>query len=142
MRAPSTGDESAPFALITTDGPPGIVGQDWIEYCRAAHLDIQALHTGTWLQATHYVIALEMARRGLGVALVPDFLAEDALQDGLLELACEAKLPTREDYYLCIKAARRDEPALRLLEAWFKAQIASDTPMSEDHMSRPHESAK
>ena len=94
------------------------------------------------MQATHYVIALEMARRGLGVALVPDFLAEDALQDGLLELACEAKLPTREDYYLCIKAARRDEPALRLLEAWIKAQIASDTPMSEDHMSRPHESAK
>lgn len=138
VRARIGGDESVRLPLITTDGPPGVVGQDWIEYSRATDLDLGAIHTGTWLQATHYVIAMEMARRRLGVALVPDFLAEDLLQEGLLELAHEEPFPTREDYYLCYKTARRDEPALRLLAAWFRSQIANGTSMNGNHMSPTH----
>lgn len=113
--------------LITTSFPPTEpLGADWTNYCSFAGLDIDLMHAGHWLEATHYILALEMARQGLGVALVPDFLAEEALLSGQVELECAAEMPTNEDYYLCIKNARRAEPALRELELWFRSQIPSN----------------
>lgn len=123
-----TGGTPQPLPLITTSFPPAeSLGADWTNYCRFAGLDFDLMHAGHWLEATHYILALEMARRGLGVALVPDFLAEESLLSGQLELECAAGMPTNEDYYLCIKNARRAEPALRQLEIWFRSQIPSDT---------------
>jgi LysR family glycine cleavage system transcriptional activator len=54
---------------------------------------------------------------------VPDFLVASDLADGRLVLLSEARLPTQQDYYLCIKEARRREPALVSLANWFKAQV-------------------
>jgi LysR family glycine cleavage system transcriptional activator len=63
-----------------------------------------------------------MAMNGIGVALVPDFLAERELAAGRLALLAPGGLPTDEDYYLCMKRARRNEPGLQAIERWFKAQ--------------------
>lgn len=68
-----------------------------------------------------------MARKGLGVALVPDFLAEEALEAGEVEIEHEARMPTNEDYFYCVKVARRDEAALRKLEYWFRSQTGNSS---------------
>jgi LysR family transcriptional regulator, glycine cleavage system transcriptional activator len=116
--------------LITTTLDPARLGGDWAAYCETAGLVLVELRSGPWLQVTHYVLALEMARAGLGVALVPDFLAASDLSRGNLRQPWPQALPTHEDYYMCVKASRRQEPPLRALAAWFRRHAVAqrDTP--------------
>lgn len=111
--------------LITTTLDPARFGDDWTRFCDAANIAFDELHTGQWLQVSHYVMAYDMAKAGLGLALVPDFLAEDDVAAGLLRHLSPARLPTREDYYLCVKRSRLEEPDLRAVVRWFRAQIAN-----------------
>lgn len=110
--------------LITTDLEPDRLGADWKDYCKLAQLDLEKLNRGPLLQCSHYMLALEMAKAGLGVALVPQFLAEREFAAGTLVALGTTLLPTGQDYYLCIKHTRRNEPALRFLAQWFRKQVA------------------
>ncbi|MBN9216602.1 MAG: LysR family transcriptional regulator [Mesorhizobium sp.] len=110
--------------LITTCLDAGRLGDDWIDYCRTAEIALETLHAGSWLQVSHYTTALDMARHGLGVAMVPDFLAEPLLGSGVLESLSSHKLATHEDYYLCMKDSRRSERHLRSLTMWFRGQLS------------------
>ena len=60
------------------------------------------------------------------------FLADPCLADGLPMRLWPVTLPAGEDYYLCMKQSRRNAPALRQIEKWFRAQAS-------DIMNRPHE---
>ncbi len=111
--------------LITTDLEPHRLGEDWIRFCSLSGFSIDQIHSGRWLQTSHYITALELARKGLGVALVPEFLAEPYVASGALHLFSHHRMPTGEDYHLCIKTSRHDEKALRALVQWFKKQIGS-----------------
>lgn len=111
------------FRYITTELQPGKIGSDWQAYARyTGRADLLPLDC-RWLFASHYVIALDMVRRDLGAALVPDFLAQPELDAGQLTLLDPAKLPTHEDYHLCIKESRRTEPALDALIRWFRLEL-------------------
>ncbi|MGE3872084.1 MAG: LysR family transcriptional regulator [Parvibaculaceae bacterium] len=110
------------LSLITTDINAGETGADWIKYCALAGLPLENLHTGQWRQCSHYILALQLARQGLGMALVPDFLAAGDLASGSLRLLSGTGMPTNEDYFLCIKSSRLNEPSLRALHNWFRAQ--------------------
>lgn len=111
------------FRYITTELQPGKIGSDWQAYARyTGRADLLPLDC-RWLFASHYVIALDMVRRDLGAALVPDFLAQPELEAGQLTLLDPAKLPTHEDYHLCIKESRRTEPALDALMRWFRQEL-------------------
>lgn len=109
--------------LITTDMSPGSVGKDWQSHGRLTGQDQIAPPENRWLLASHYLLALEMARAGLGAALVPDFLVARDLGCGTLRLLDNAAVETREDYFLCIKESRRSEPALDGLVRWFRTQL-------------------
>ncbi|WP_090677002.1 LysR family transcriptional regulator [Aureimonas jatrophae] len=117
--------DGKPLPLITTTLDPSRIGDDWIAWCEIANVRLDDVHSGRWLQVSHYVTALEVARTGLGIALVPDFLAEEALAAGTLETLSDTKLPTHDDYYLCIKASRRSETNLRAVTRWFREQIGT-----------------
>lgn len=121
------GDMRKRKPLVTTTLDPARLGGDWRAYCETAGLSLDRLRAGPWRQVTHYCLALEMARRGLGVALVPEFLAEEDIAAGLLTQLWTAQLPTHEDYYLCVKAIRRREAPLRALIGWFKRQKAKSS---------------
>lgn len=111
------------FDYITTDLRPGKIGLDWQAYGRhSGRADLFPVN-GRWRFASHYIVALDMVRQGLGAALVPDFLAESELRTGGVMLLDEAELRTREDYHLCIKESRRSEPALEALMRWFKQEL-------------------
>jgi LysR family glycine cleavage system transcriptional activator len=109
--------------LITTDLQPGRIGDDWKAHAALSSRENPFDPDGRWLFASHYVIALEMVRAGLGAALVPDFLVSRDLEAGTLVLLDDIVVPTHEDYYFCVKESRRSEPALEALIRWFKSQL-------------------
>ncbi|MFN4205423.1 MAG: LysR family transcriptional regulator [Agrobacterium albertimagni] len=111
-------------SYITTELSPGKIGSDWQAYAR--HSGWPDVNPGgdRWLFASHYVVALDMVRLGLGAALLPDFLVEPWIREGSLRLLDEAAMPTHEDYHLCIKESRRSEPALDALVRWFRQELA------------------
>lgn len=111
--------------LITTTLDPVRIGDDWMAWSSAAGLPLARVHTGRWLQTSHYVLALEMAKAGLGMALVPDFLAQREIDAGTVWELSPTRLPTHEDYYLCIKATRRQELSLKAFENWFRRQTGN-----------------
>jgi len=65
-----------------------------------------------------------MARHGLGPALVPDFLAAKLIASGDLERVYPEPAPSGRRYFFSYKAARKGEPGLQALGAWFKQQVS------------------
>lgn len=121
----ASADGAAALALITTDLQPGCQGADWKAYAALSGREFGPAKR--WIFASHYLVALEMVKAGLGAALVPDFLAARDLQAGSIRQLHDASLPTAEDYYLCVKESRRGEPSIDALIRWFKSQL-SRTP--------------
>lgn len=109
--------------LITTDLKPGTIGMDWQTYGRESGKGVIDPPGGRWLQTSHYVTALQMVLRGLGAALLPDFLVQEDLEAGRIERIDDTAIATDEDYHLCIKESRRTEPALDALARWFRQEI-------------------
>lgn len=112
-----------PFNLITTELEAGREGADWRMYAQASGLPDMKPACGHWYYASHYVIARDMVRQNLGAALLPDFLVEDDLRAGHMDLLGNGCVFTQEDYHLCIKQSRRQEPALEALSRWFKSEM-------------------
>lgn len=112
--------------LITTDIEDNRIGDDWQEYW--AHTNQTGDNGRGWLMCSHYLFALEMAKQGLGIALVPDFLAARELQSGALVQHSPLRAPIGQSYYLCIKSSRAKERGLSCLRQWF----AEDFPHADD----------
>jgi LysR family glycine cleavage system transcriptional activator len=112
--------------LITTELEPDEFGKDWIEYCREAGLDLDKLRHGPYLQSTHYLLALEMAKRGLGVAIVPEFVAKESLAMGTLVTLTDKSIPSHRSYRLCYKYSRANEPQIVAFTQWIKIQASHD----------------
>ncbi|WP_440984002.1 LysR family transcriptional regulator [Shinella sumterensis] len=113
----------APVPLITADVEPGLAGRDWEAFTVLNELDIATLRQGPLLCCTHYVLALEMVRAGMGAALVPDFMARPLLQSGALHRLPGRALPTGLNYSLQIKYERRNEPDILRFIAWLRAAL-------------------
>jgi LysR family glycine cleavage system transcriptional activator len=110
--------------LITTDIQRGEIGADWVRFCEESGRDLSDLHTGRWLQCSHYILALQLAREGRGMALIPEFLAEKEMSiDHSLRRFDNSRMRSLSEYHLCIKSSRANEPPLRRLWDWFKDQL-------------------
>ncbi|MGL3605975.1 LysR family transcriptional regulator [Rhizobium sp. G187] len=116
-------DGKSEFNYITTELLPGRIGSDWHAYARHGGRADLVPADDRWLFASHYIVALDMVRLGLGAALLPDFLVAREIKSGSLRLLHDATLPTLEDYHLCIKESRRSEPALDALVQWFRQEV-------------------
>lgn len=114
--------QNAKRALISTDVERGKEGEDWIDYCRATGVSRADLQNGPFRLCTHYFLALEMARAGHGVALVPDFLAARDLKAGTLVPFSDRLHPSGRTYKLCFKESRAQEHGLRLVTKWLTTE--------------------
>ncbi|ADU13713.1 LysR family transcriptional regulator [Asticcacaulis excentricus] len=67
----------------------------------------------------------QVARSGLGVALLPQFLAEEEFASGSLVPALEAPLSTGEAYHLVWPAERSNHPPLKAFRDWLLKETAT-----------------
>lgn len=110
--------------LITTDIESGKVGKDWANYCAVTGLRLAEIQFGSFIQCTHYMLALEMAKAGLGVALVPDFLAAREVESGTVVYFDRTPVSCDRRYHLCYKKTRAGQDEIKVLAQWMKSQRA------------------
>ena len=108
--------------LITTEVEDRTFLDDWRNYLGLLQSQ-DLLDRSTVLGASHYLFALEMATHGLGIALVPRFLAEARLASTDLQLWHDTPIPSGRTYYLNVKHARRNEPDIRNFTNWVRRMI-------------------
>lgn len=116
---------AAHLRFITTETQPGLEGADWRQFAASSGLDVDARREGSWIQSTHYLMALELARAGVGVALVPEFLVRCNLHNGVLKLFDQHAMPSGRTYNLCFKQSRRSDHAIQALLKWLTTELAS-----------------
>ncbi len=109
--------------LITTDLHSDILGRDWQDFCAQTGRDLKDLKTGEWVRCSHYILALEMAKAGLGLALVPDFLAARHIGKGDLAYFDNNRVSARRSYRLCYKSKRASDEAIRSFSRWIKSEL-------------------
>jgi len=131
VEALSTLRPDAKRRLITTDVERGEVGRDWIRYCRSTGIRLASLQEGQFRLCTHFFLALELARRGYGVALIPDFLAAQDIRAGTLVPFSERLIPSGRTYRLCIKKSRANETMLVTLSEWLTTMASGALPKSK-----------
>lgn len=110
----------AAAGFITTDVPPAPLGQDWVDFWRVTGRDPALLDTRQFVRCTHYLLALALAKAGIGKALVPDFVAAEALASGQVVLLDPARVSSARTYRLCYKTSRSKDPDLRALAKWIR----------------------
>jgi LysR family glycine cleavage system transcriptional activator len=122
-RAPAQGSKRR---LITTDVARDNLGQDWLDFCRMTGTSLSDIQDGSFRLCSHYLLALELARAGQGVALVPEFLARREIASGNVVTFNEAIIPSGRTYCLCIKDTRVNEVKLKKLSDWLVAVAGKD----------------
>ncbi|THD82429.1 LysR family transcriptional regulator [Aliigemmobacter aestuarii] len=120
-------EDDLPESLITTDVPPDTLGKDWHDFCAGAGLDATGIEDTEFVRCTHYLLALALAKAGVGVALVPEFVANEAIEAGQVVCLNPVRVPSGRRYRFCYKAARRSDPDLRTLIQWMKSLVNSST---------------
>lgn len=127
VRSP-TNSASDPFEkprMITTDLTAEDFAKDWLNFFAASGRSRDDFHSDGWHRCTHYLLALSIAKAGMGVALVPDFLAAADLRSGVLVQADRVMLPSGRTYRLCFKTSRSGEMDLRNVVRWIKSQSSA-----------------
>lgn len=69
---------------------------------------------------------LQAARHGLGVALLPEYLAREEVAEGRLQVAYGAPSPSRGSYYLVWPQETHNTPALVAFRDWLKEDIEGE----------------
>lgn len=115
------GRDLASVPLITIDTEEDAFAADWMAYAKATKLGFEVSKFRNWVRCSHYLLSLEAAKARLGVALLPDFVTETAIDEGKLrnlglgDFNNEGRL-----YRACFKEARRNEPELQAFVTWLK----------------------
>jgi LysR family glycine cleavage system transcriptional activator len=112
--------------LITTDIERNNLGEDWADFCKATGVSLADIQEGSFRLCSHYCLALELAKAGQGVALVPDFLAAREIGSGKVTAFDDTLIPSGRSYYLCVRETRVNETRLKKLSEWLIAMARQD----------------
>lgn len=111
--------------LISTNPDHRKMGEDWARFASFVQQE-EILQDASFVGASHYIFALEMAEHSLGVGLVPHFLAESAVARQRVVLWHEGRMPSGRSYFMNIKQARRQEPQIRDFASWVRRTASED----------------
>lgn len=75
-------------------------------------------------KASTYVVTLNMAQLGQGIALAHDMIAKDLIKQGKLVRLFDHAIPMKEHYYLIPPAKRNANKASRVFNDWLIDQMA------------------
>ncbi|HUH88467.1 MAG TPA: LysR substrate-binding domain-containing protein [Pusillimonas sp.] len=101
----------------------------WREWYRKQGRDCPA-SVGAGPRYELFTMLLAAAQAGMGVALVPRFLARQALAGGQLTAADPGVLPMREAYYFSYPGQEKPSEALLAFEAWLRNEAAVSNELS------------
>ena len=76
-----------------------------------------------------YLLAMEAAIDGRGVALVPDFVAAADLRAGRLVRALPQSVAQPGVWYLVCRRERAEDGAIRRLRQWLVLEVAAEPDM-------------
>lgn len=112
----------AQFPLITSYSMYESYAEDWRRWFAEENTTLPkevTLH-----QFSHLMLAHEAAIHSLGIALVNDYMFNEAApKDGLIKLPCGAHTAT-DNFYIAYKHSRRHEPALEQLRRWLRSELS------------------
>ena len=97
---------------------------EWPVWLSAAGVPTDVGHGGPHFDS--YLLALEAAIDGQGVAIVPRFLAASDLRSGRLVAPFALEVPQPRRWYLVCRNDRRDDPRVSAFRNWLRSEIASD----------------
>ncbi|MGD9512145.1 MAG: LysR substrate-binding domain-containing protein [Geminicoccaceae bacterium] len=100
---------------------------DWALWLAAAGVGELARHPS--LMFDSYLLAIEAAIDGRGVALVPDFVAAADLRAGRLVRALPQAVPQVGSWYLVCRRERVEDGAIRRLRQWLATEVAAEPEM-------------
>jgi LysR family transcriptional regulator, glycine cleavage system transcriptional activator len=93
----------------------------WPDWFRAHNVKV-AVKMDPKLQFGHFFMAIEAARQGRGVALVPDVLITEANAMRELTVPIAASVLSAGEYYLLIHESRLVDPHIQKFRAWVLSQ--------------------
>ena len=96
--------------------------EDWPRWLEAANLPASTTST---LSFDNYLLALESAVDGQGVAIVPRFLAAPDLRNGRLVAPFQIDMSGHKSWYLVCRSERRDDPRIVAFGEWLRREINS-----------------
>lgn len=126
--------------LITTHMDRTALGADWKEYLQCIGVNY-APRREQIMTVSHEIFALEAVKQGIGIALLPTFLAEEAIVNGLISPWHDALMPSGRSYSFCTKTSRRHTKTLDMLTKWlYVEKTAGDQhrPAQVTQMNRPN----
>lgn len=91
----------------------------WKDWFTAQGLPVNRMRLGPQFELTSHLIQAVAA--GIGVGLVPSFLVEDELRNGVLELAFDLPLRTQAGYYLFVPPEKLQQPPVAAFRNWLLA---------------------
>jgi LysR family glycine cleavage system transcriptional activator len=110
-----------------------LVSQPLLHYAEPAHRDdwrrllgsagLQAPTPGRGTTFNSYVVYLQAAINGAGIAIGWEHLLEDYLENGSLCRAAALRLETRQGYFCCLTGQGVDKPAARKFMNWVCALV-------------------
>ena len=122
----------ATSTFITTHLDRTALANEWKEYFKLVGVDYE-LRREQIVQVSHEIFALEAVKQGIGVALLPTFLADEALQNGAITVWNAASMPSGRGYSFCAKSSRRHTKSLDTLTKWLYSEKNS---LEETALSR------
>lgn len=117
--------------LITTDTHEARLGADWRAFTSTADEGLALPAEVDWLRCSHYILALESAKAGLGAALVPDFVAENAISEGrIVRLGTGSMNNDGRFYRACYKEAHEGNQEIQAVVTWLRRSARNGRPNS------------
>jgi len=80
-----------------------------------------SLHLGIGFQ--HFFMSLKAAQEGLGIALIPDFLAQESLDKGVLINPLQLSMHSEFSYYLLSPSYKAQLSKVRLFSQWLIEEV-------------------
>lgn len=105
---------------------------EWAVWLRAA--GVPELFDQNSPRFDSYLLAIEAAMEGQGVAIVPRFLAANDLKGGRLVAPFELEVAQPRRWYLVCRRERRDDPMVQKFRDWLHAEVATDPDMVTSQM--------
>jgi len=83
--------------------------------------DQSSLHVGIGFQ--HFFMSLKAAQEGLGLALIPDFLAQESLDKGVLINPLQLSMHSEFSYYLLSPSYKSQLSKVQLFSQWLIEEV-------------------